>query len=96
MQLSVIILNYNVRYFLEQCVLSVQKALEGIDSEIIVIDNASSDDSCEMMKTKFPQIKLIENKDNLGFPKGNNIGVAQAKGEYVCILNPDTVVAEEK
>ena len=95
MQLSVIILNYNVRYFLEQCVLSVQKALEGIDGEIIVIDNASSDDSCEMMKTKFPNIKLIENKDNLGFPKGNNIGVAQAKGKYICILNPDTVVAED-
>lgn len=95
MQLSVIILNYNVRYFLEQCVLSVQKALEGIEGEIIVIDNASSDDSCEMMKTKFPHIKLIENKDNLGFPKGNNIGVAQAKGEYICILNPDTVVAED-
>jgi GT2 family glycosyltransferase len=95
MQLSIIILNYNVRYFLEQCVLSVQKALEGIDGEIIVIDNASSDASCEMMKTKFPHIKLIENKDNLGFPKGNNIGVAQAKGKYICILNPDTVVAED-
>jgi len=95
MHLSVIILNYNVRYFLEQCVLSVQKALEGIDGEIIVIDNASSDDSCKMMKTKFPHIKLIENKDNLGFPKGNNIGVAEAKGEYICILNPDTVVAED-
>jgi GT2 family glycosyltransferase len=66
-----------------------------LDGEIIVIDNASSDDSCEMMKTKFPNIKLIENKDNLGFPKGNNIGVAQAKGEYICILNPDTVVAED-
>ena len=95
MQLSVIILNYNVRYFLEQCILSVQKALEGIDSEIIVVDNASSDDSCDMMKTKFPHIKLIENTVNLGFPKGNNIGVAQAKGEYICILNPDTVVAED-
>lgn len=95
MQLSVIILNYNVRYFLEQCVFSVQKALENIDSEIIVIDNASSDDSCEMMKTKFPHIKLIENTENLGFPKGNNIAVAQAKGEYICILNPDTVVAED-
>lgn len=95
MQLSVIILNYNVRYFLEQCVLSVQKALEGIDGEIIVIDNASSDDSCEMMKAKFPHIKHIENKENLGFPKGNNIGVAQAKGKYICILNPDTVVAED-
>lgn len=95
MQLSVIILNYNVRYFLEQCILSVQKALEGIEGEIIVVDNASSDDSCEMMKNKFPHIKLIENATNLGFPKGNNIGVAQAKGEYICILNPDTVVAED-
>lgn len=95
MQLSVIILNYNVRYFLEQCILSVQKALEGIDGEIIVVDNASSDGSCEMMKNKFPQIKLIENATNLGFPKGNNIGVAQAKGEYICILNPDTVVVED-
>jgi GT2 family glycosyltransferase len=95
MQLSVIILNYNVRYFLEQCILSVQKALEGIDGEIIVVDNASTDDSCEMMKDKFPNIKLIENATNLGFPKGNNIGVAQAKGEYICILNPDTVVAED-
>jgi len=95
MQLSVIILNYNVRYFLEQCVRSVQKALENIDAEIIVVDNNSSDASCLMMKQLFPQIKLIENKENLGFPKGNNIGVAQAKGEYICILNPDTVVAED-
>jgi GT2 family glycosyltransferase len=95
MQLSVIILNYNVRYFLEQCVLSVQKALESIDGEIIVIDNNSSDDSCEMMQQLFPNVKLIENKENLGFPKGNNIGVAQAKGEFICILNPDTVVAED-
>jgi GT2 family glycosyltransferase len=95
MQLSVIILNYNVRYFLEQCVFSVQKALEGIDGEIIVIDNNSSDDSCEMMQQLFPNVKLIENKENLGFPKGNNIGVAQAKGEFICILNPDTVVAED-
>ncbi|GAB3724381.1 glycosyltransferase family 2 protein [Flavobacterium koreense] len=95
MQLSVIILNYNVRFFLEQCVLSVQKALENIDGEIIVIDNNSSDDSCAMIKKLFPNIKLIENKENLGFPKGNNIGVAQAKGDYICILNPDTVVAED-
>jgi GT2 family glycosyltransferase len=95
MQLSVIILNYNVRYFLEQCVFSVQKALEDIDGEIIVIDNNSSDDSCAMMKEKFPSVKLIENKENSGFPKGNNIGVAEAKGKYLCILNPDTVVAED-
>ena len=95
MQLSVIILNYNVRYFLEQCVLSVQKALINLDAEIIVVDNNSSDDSCEMMKQLFPHIKLIENPVNVGFPKGNNIAVAEAKGEYICILNPDTVVAED-
>jgi GT2 family glycosyltransferase len=95
MQLSVIILNYNVRFFLEQCVLSVQNALETIDSEIIVVDNNSQDDSCQMMKQHFPEVKLIENKANLGFPKGNNIGVSQAQGEYICILNPDTVVAED-
>lgn len=95
MQLSVIILNYNVRYFLELCVLSVQKAIQNLDAEIIVIDNNSSDDSCTMMKQRFPNIKFIQNKENLGFPKGNNIGVAQAKGEYICILNPDTVVAED-
>ena len=95
MQLSVIILNYNVRYFLELCVISVQKALETIDAEIIVVDNNSSDGSCEMMKQRFPNITFIANKENLGFPKGNNIGVAQAKGKYICILNPDTVVAED-
>lgn len=95
MQLSVIILNYNVRYFLEQCVLSVQKALENLDAEIIVVDNNSSDDSCAMMKRLFPHIKLIENPVNVGFPKGNNIAVAEAKGEYICILNPDTVVVED-
>ena len=95
MQLSVIILNYNVRYFLEQCVLSVQNALETIDGEIIVIDNNSQDDSCAMMKQRFPNVKLIQNNENIGFSKGNNIGVAQARGEYICILNPDTVVAED-
>lgn len=95
MQLSVIILNYNVRYFLELCVLSVQNAIQNIDAEIIVIDNHSQDDSCWMMKERFPNVKLIENSENLGFPKGNNIGVSQAQGEYICILNPDTVVAED-
>jgi len=95
MQLSVIILNYNVRFFLEQCVASVQEALTNIDTEIIVVDNDSSDDSCEMIKSRFPNVKLIKNNSNLGFPKGNNIGVAQAKGDYICILNPDTVVAED-
>lgn len=95
MKISVIILNFNVRYFLEQCVLSVQKALENIESEIIVVDNNSSDDSCAMMKARFPEVRLIENKINAGFPKGNNIGVAAASGAFICILNPDTVVAED-
>ena len=95
MQLSVIILNYNVRYFLELCLKSVQKSIENFDAEIIVIDNNSPDDSCEMVKKMFPDVILIENKENLGFPKGNNIGVEHAKGKYICILNPDTVVAED-
>ncbi|MBC7643155.1 MAG: glycosyltransferase family 2 protein [Flavobacterium sp.] len=95
MQLSIIILNYNVRYFLELCVLSVQAAIKNLDAEIIVVDNNSTDDSCRMIKNHFPNIKLIENKQNFGFPKGNNIGVAAANGEYICILNPDTVVAED-
>lgn len=95
MQLSVIILNYNVRYFLEQCVLSVQEAIFTLDAEIIVIDNNSSDDSCLMMQERFPDVKLIQNKENFGFPKGNNIGVKESKGKYICILNPDTVVAED-
>ncbi|RZJ63539.1 MAG: glycosyltransferase family 2 protein [Flavobacterium sp.] len=95
MQLSVIILNYNVRYFLELCVQSVQDALRGIDGEIIVVDNNSPDDSCAMMRERFPDVALIENKDNAGFPKGNNIGVAAAKGKYICILNPDTVVSND-
>lgn len=95
MQLSVVILNYNVRYFLEQCILSVQEALLTLDAEIIVVDNNSSDDSCLMMKNKFPNIKLIKNDRNFGFPKGNNIGVQSATGKYICILNPDTVVAED-
>ena len=95
MKLSVIILNYNVRYFLELCIKSVQAAISEIDAEIIVVDNNSPDGSCVMVKELFPNVLLLENKDNVGFSKANNQGVAVAKGEYVCILNPDTVVAED-
>ncbi len=94
MKLSVIILNYNVRFFLEQCILSVLVGLKKIESEIIVVDNNSSDDSCQMVKQLFPEIILLENKENLGFSKANNQAVKIAKGEYVCILNPDTAVTE--
>ena len=84
-----------MRYFLELCLKSVQSSIETLDAEIIVVDNSSSDDSCAMVKSLFPEVKLIKNKDNSGFSKGNNIGVDLAKGEYLCILNPDTVVAED-
>ena len=95
MKLSVIIVNYNVRYFLELCLQSVQKALEEIDAEIIVVDNNSSDDSCKMILEKFSEVILIKNPKNVGFSKANNQGVTKAKGQYVLILNPDTVVAKD-
>ncbi|SDB46942.1 Glycosyltransferase, GT2 family [Flavobacteriaceae bacterium MAR_2010_188] len=95
MQLSVIILNYNVRYFLELCLHSVSKSVEDLDAEIIVVDNASPDGSCEMVKRLFPDIILIQNSENLGFAKANNQAAKIAKGEWVCILNPDTVVGED-
>ncbi|GAA0872051.1 glycosyltransferase family 2 protein [Gangjinia marincola] len=95
MKLSVVILNYNVRYFLQLCLQSVAKALEEIDAEIIVVDNASADDSMKMVAAEFPQVKCIQNTENLGFSKGNNVGIASAEGEYICILNPDTVVAQD-
>ena len=94
MQLSVIILNYNVKHFLEACISSVQKAITSLDAEIIVVDNASTDGSKEMMKNVFPEIMYLYQHVNTGFPKGNNIGVNCAKGEFICILNPDTIVAE--
>ena len=94
MDLSVVILNYNVCYFLELCLHSVKAATAIIDAEIIVVDNNSSDDSCKMVKNLFPEVILIESNENEGFSKGNNQGVAIAKGDYICILNPDTVVPE--
>ena len=95
MKLSVVILNYNVKYFIDLCLQSVLAATKNIDAEIIVVDNASVDGSMSWIASQFPQVKRIQNSENLGFPKGNNIGVQQAKGEYLCILNPDTVVAED-
>ena len=95
MKISVIIVNYNVKYFLEVCIHSVQKALSGIASEIIVVDNESKDGSIELLKEKFPSVILIENKDNKGFSKANNQAAAIAQGEYVLFLNPDTVMPED-
>jgi len=84
-----------VRYFLELCLQSVEAALVDIPSEIIVIDNNSKDDSCKMVKEQFPSVLLIQNTSNVGFSIANNQAVKVAKGAYVCILNPDTVVAED-
>lgn len=95
MDISVIIVNYNVKHFLEQCLHSVQKALEMLLGEIIVVDNNSVDGSCQMLRDKFPEIQLIGNKKNLGFSKANNQGIKMAKGKYVLILNPDTIVQED-
>jgi GT2 family glycosyltransferase len=77
------------------CLDSVTKAIEHLDAEIIVVDNKSEDESCKFVKAFFPDVILISNTENLGFSKGNNIGVEQAKGEYLCILNPDTVIPED-
>ena len=96
MQLSVIILNYNVRYFLELCVKSVLESVSTINAEVIVVDNNSTDNSCLMLEEVFRgQIRVIENKENLGFSKAYNQAVENCLGEYICILNPDTVVAED-
>lgn len=95
MKLSIIIVNYNVEYFLEQCLLSVEKALKNIQGEVIVVDNNSVDGSIEMLKSKFPWVTLIENKENIGFSKANNQGIKIAKGEYILLLNPDTLVEED-
>ena len=95
MKLSVIIVNYNVKYFLEQALLSVQRASEGLTVETWVVDNNSADDSVAMVRERFPTVKLIENKQNVGFSKANNQAIAQSTGEYVLLLNPDTVVSED-
>lgn len=95
MKLSIIIVNYNVEYFLEQCLHSVRKAVHGVDAEVIVVDNNSIDGSNNMVIKKFPEVRLIANKDNRGFSKANNQGINLSSGEYVLLLNPDTVVEDD-
>ncbi len=95
MHLSVIIVNYNVKYFLEQCLYSVQKACIGIEAEIIVVDNNSTDGSRDFLEPLFPDVNFIWNNSNEGFAKANNRAVVVAKGEYVLFLNPDTIVPED-
>lgn len=95
MDLSVIIVNYNVQYFLQQCLSSVFAAGEGIDMEVWVVDNGSVDDSVEMVRRQFPQVHLIANPGNTGFACANNQALKQAKGDYLLLLNPDTLVEKD-
>lgn len=95
MDLSVVIVNYNVRYFLEQALRSVERAIDGMDAEVWVVDNNSVDDSVQMVEEQFPWVKLIANKHNPGFSIANNQAIRQSKGKYVLLLNPDTVVEED-
>ena len=95
MKLSVVIVNYNVKYFLEQCLLSVIKASSHIETEVLVVDNNSSDGSVEYIRQRFPSVQVIANKDNPGFSKANNQAIKIATGEFVLILNPDTLMAED-
>jgi N-acetylglucosaminyl-diphospho-decaprenol L-rhamnosyltransferase len=95
MILSVIIVNYRVKRFLELCLHSVQKALLGIDAEVIVVDNDSGDDSVVFLRPLFPAVTFIANTDNVGFARANNQALEQARGEYILFLNPDTILPED-
>lgn len=94
MKISVVIVNYNVKYYVGQCIDSVRRALRGIDSEIIVVDNHSRDGSVDYL-SKIEGVRIIESGHNLGFSKANNIAIRQSTAEYVLMLNPDTIVAED-
>ena len=94
MKLSVVIVSYNVRDYLENCLQSVSRALEGIEGEVFVVDNHSDDDSVETVRSHYPWVRLIENQENMGFSRANNIAIREARGEYVLLLNPDTIVEE--
>ena len=95
MDLSVIIVSYNVRYFLEQCLHSVRKASEKADCEVFVVDNNSTDGSCSMVTGQFPDVKLIRNNYNAGFSVANNQAIKLSGGKFILLLNPDTLVEED-
>lgn len=94
MKLSVIIVNYNVKYYLAHCLRSLEKASEGIETEVIVVDNASTDGSENYITRNFPKVQYIYCRENLGFSKANNLGAQKASGQYLLILNPDTMLTE--
>ncbi len=93
-ELSIIIVNYNVKAFLQNCLISILKAVENIPNEIIVVDNASDDGSIELIEKNFPEVILIKSDRNLGFSSANNLALRQSRGKYICLINPDTIVQE--
>ena len=94
-KIAVIIVNYNVEFFLEQCLNSVKKALKNVSGEVFIVDNNSIDNSVSMVETKFPEYQLIDNKKNVGFSTANNQAIELSQSEYVLLLNPDTVIEED-
>ena len=92
MKLSIVIVSYNVKYYLGQCLLSVKRAIEGIDAEVIVVDNHSKDGSVEYIKKIFPWVTCISSLHNLGFARANNLAMQQTNSDYVLLLNPDTFI----
>lgn len=94
MKITVIIVNYRVKYYLAQCLHSVVKAMEGIEGQVIVVDNDSQDDSVDFNRQLYPQVQFIENKENMGFARANNVAIRESDSEYVLLLNPDTIVNE--
>lgn len=94
MKLTIVIVNYNVKYYVEQCLYSLRKALTGIDAQVCVVDNCSSDDSTNYLKTRFSEVTYIQNDENVGFSRANNIAIRQTESDYILLLNPDTMVAE--
>lgn len=102
LKLSVIIVNYNVKYYLDQCIRSVLRAFEEMNTpaEIIVVDNHSADGSVDYLEQRYPQklfpmVRFVRSAHNLGFARANNIAIRQSRGEYVLLLNPDTIVGED-
>lgn len=94
MKLTVVIVNYNVKYYLEQCLNSLFRAINNLSAEVLVVDNASADGSEAYITERFARVSYIYNNENLGFARANNLAIRQAKGEYILLLNPDTVVPE--
>ncbi len=93
--LSVVIVNYNVKYYLEQCLESVRRASQGLQVEVFVVDNLSTDGSVPYLRERFPEVTFIENNENVGFARANNQAIRQSRGEYVLLLNPDTILCED-